>query len=156
MKKNNQKMVAHINAAQQQDPEQALNILMAEKLSTTLFETTPEEREHLAWLQRQRKFLSIIELSGQIENYKKLVSLSTEDPMTLLEASFFLNGCNRLRPNDLGMNDEEYISLIERNDQVVIKWNNIVTPMKTAGMKEVMTKLTRNIIMPEPKKIIHN
>lgn len=147
-------MLANKQASEQQNPDDVFTTLIHEKLSTTLFMTTPEQRKHLAYLQSVQRFLSIVELSGQLENYKRLVKLSYNEPMTLMEASYFLNGCNRLRPNDIGMIEEEYVQLIERNDQIVIEWNKIVTPMKTATMKEVMTKMQKNILMPEEKKII--
>ena len=153
-KKNNNMRVEHMKAAQAQNPETVYNTIMAEKLSSTIFEMNDAQREHVAFIQSMKSFFSILELSGDIDNYKKLVRIDSMEPMTILDASFFLNAANRLSPNDLGMSLEEYEDFIGRNDSVVLSWNAVVTPMKTVAMRETEVKLTKNIIVPEKKAII--
>lgn len=124
------------------DPMKLLEQKMAEVTSKTMFTLDPEQRKVLAFIQQNQKFLPILALSGELENYKRLVNLSQTEDMTMLDASMFLNAASRLSPNDLGMTIEEYIKYIERTDEVVIYWNVLCTPLQTEAMKEVEKEMS--------------
>lgn len=125
------------------DPMKLLEIKQAEILSKNPFTLEPEFRKRLAFIQTNARHLSILELSGDLENYKRLRAMSTTEEMNMLDASTFLNAASRLSPEDLKMTDEEYVQFIERTDEVVIHWNVLATPLNTEAMKEVEKEMSQ-------------
>lgn len=143
--------------SQMLNPEQVMNEILTAKLEAGMFEMTPEQRERIAYVQDRARLLSIVELSGDLPTYRRLIAMERTCEMTLMDASYFINGASKLSPSELGMSLEEYADFIASNDQVVIAWNTQVLPLRTEAMEETQKQMTQaapKIIAPEPKKII--
>lgn len=139
------------------DPTKVFEDMLAVRLCNTKFEITAEQRAHIASIQDPEilvKF-SVLEMSGDIENYERLLTLDATEDLTLMDASFFLNAANRLSPADMGKTLSEYVTFLKANDEIVLAWNTIVTPLKTSVMREVRAKLDRKIIAPKQNFKIH-
>lgn len=143
------------NGSHPENPEQVFNRLLGERLASTIFEVSDDGKEHLLHLQSSAilELLSITDLSGDLSTYKRLVGLEFCAPISLMDASFFLNAASKLSPLSLGLTVQGYVKFIEINDEVVKEWNAIVMPMKTSAMREVQAKMSRQIAIP--KKQIH-
>jgi hypothetical protein len=137
----------------QQDPTVLFNQMIAEKLAATIFAISKEHRVHIATIQEAVICFSYSELGKDLEGYKRLTSLPLEGEINLLDASFFINGIDRVSPKQLDMSVDYYIQLLEVNSQVAECWNAQVMPIKTAIMREIQAKAQRNIIIPTKGKI---
>jgi hypothetical protein len=143
------------NQNKPQDPTVLFNQLIAEKLVSTSFAISPEHRVHIATIQERINCISFSDLGKDLEGYKRLVGLALEGDINLLDASFFINGLDRLSPKQLEMSVDYYIQLLEVNSVVAECWNAQVMPIKTSVMREIQAKAQRNIIIPAKGKI-HN
>lgn len=142
---------------EQLDPTKVFEDMLGERLCKTKFEITPEQRAHIAKIQDPEilKMFSVLEMSGDIDNYQRLLNLNPAEDLTLMDASFFLNAANRLSPADMGKTLSEYVDFLKANDEIVLAWNTIVTPLKTSVMRETRAKLDRKIITPKNNLKIH-
>jgi hypothetical protein len=141
------------NQNKPQDPTVLFNQMIADKLASTMFAISPEHRVHIATIQEALSCFSFSDLGKDLEGYKKLTSLPLDGELNLLDASFFINGIDRLSPKQLDMSVDYYIQLLEVNSHVAECWNAQVMPIKTAIMREIQAKAQRNIIIPSKGKI---
>lgn len=142
---------------QQMNPVQAQEQLLAQRLSAKTFEISKEQRSLIAKLQQPAVLLHVARtmLCGLSQvAYKHLIRLDPTADLTLLEASHFVTLADRMTPVQMGMTLDEYEAFLDDMEAVIDAWNATVEPMKRAAEKEVMTKFSKQILIPKKKNII--
>jgi hypothetical protein len=138
---------------QKQDPVTVLNDLTQAKLATTSFECGEDDHHFLrVVLALQLANFSLQELRCNLATYESLNRIATIgfiEPMNLLDASVIINGVDMLKPTMLDKG-AELLEYLQRKNKIAIKWNEIVTPIKTSLMREVEAKQSRGIDIITP------